>query len=156
MREGCPRWPGLGAPTWGSRGHFIFCCYFWRFQTIFFSILFFFFSIPTFNSLCFAIKQYCYRLTRRDQILDSGPVLDQFWISRSLYIFVVLFAINFTLLFWGLICIRKYNPTEPLFTLWKEILEEKLIQLRRELVGSRHPVSGYEGTITLLSFCHWR
>lgn len=39
---------------------------------------FFFFSIPTFNSLCFAIKQYCYRLTRRDQILDSGPVLDQF------------------------------------------------------------------------------
>lgn len=127
------------------------------FYSIFFFIfLSFFFLLLSFNSLCFAIIQHCYALTRRDQILDSGPVLDQFWISHSLCIFVVLFTMNFTLLLWGLIGIRKHNSTEPLFTLWKEVLEERLIQLRRELVGSRRPVSGCEGTITLLSFCHWR
>lgn len=48
------------------------------FYSIFFFIFLSFFFLLSFNSLCFAIIQHCYVLTRRDQILDSGPVLDQF------------------------------------------------------------------------------
>lgn len=51
---------------------------FFLFNFFFHFSLFFFFFLLSFNSLCFAIIQHCYALTRRDQILDSGPVLDQF------------------------------------------------------------------------------
>lgn len=72
----------------GAMGTLFFAAAFEGFRPSFFSL---FFSILSFNSLCFAIIQHCYTLTRRDQILDSGPVLDQFWISHSLYIFIVIF-----------------------------------------------------------------